>query len=458
VAEPLSLPPEEMRRLGYRVVDRIVEHLAELRDLPPVRTGDPAELRARLGGPPPDQPGAPDAALDALFDDVLPFIQHVDHPRFFARVGSPSNFVSVLADAVGAGFNVFNGSWTGGSGPATVELVVIDWLRELCGLPEGAAGVLTTGGSVANLVGLAAARTAFLGGRPDPDAIVYSSDQAHAAIERALRVLGFDEAQLRPLPTGERGRLAAADVRAAIAADRAAGRRPFCVAATAGSTSTGAVDPLDELADLCAQEGLWLHVDGAYGAPAVLAPAARPLLAGLERADSLVLDPHKWLFQPYEIGCLLVREPGLLERTFALEGSYLRDVLDGEVNFRNRSVQLTRGARALKLWLSIRVFGLAAFRAAVADTIALAEHAEALLRARPGWEVVTPAQLAIVCFRRAGDDALQTRIAETMIRDGFAAPSTTEVAGRVVLRLCTINPRTTLADVEQTIDRMSEVE
>ncbi|MGH2949411.1 MAG: pyridoxal phosphate-dependent decarboxylase family protein, partial [Solirubrobacteraceae bacterium] len=230
--------------------------------------------------------------------------------------------------------------------------------------------------------------------------------------------------------------------------------RPFCVVATAGTTSTGAVDPLPALADVCAEHGLWLHVDGAYGAPAVLCDAGRALLGGLERADSLVLDPHKWLFQPYEIGCVLVREPGLLERTFALSGAYLRDVTGGEVNFRDRSVQLTRGSRALKLWLSVRVFGLAAFREAVERGIALAEHAEAVLRSRPGWEVASPAQLAIVCFRREGDDALQSRIAEAMVRDGFAAPSTTELAGRVALRLCTINPRTTFEDVERTIERM----
>jgi aromatic-L-amino-acid decarboxylase len=180
-------------------------------------------------------------------------------------------------------------------------------------------------------------------------------------------------------------------------------------------------------------------------------------VSGLERADSLVLDPHKWLFQPYEIGCVLVREPGLLERTFALSGAYLRDATGGEVNFRDRSVQLTRGSRALKLWLSIRVFGLAAFRDAIAHGIALAEHAEAVLRARPGWEVVSPAQLAIVCFRRDGDDALQGRIAAAMAADGYALPSTTELGGRAVLRLCTINPRTTFADVERTIERMESL-
>ena len=170
-----------------------------------------------------------------------------------------------------------------------------------------------------------------------------------------------------------------------------------------------------------------------------------------------MLDPHKWLFQPYEIGCVLVRDGTLLERTFALSGVYLRDTEGGEVNFRDRSVQLTRGARALKLWLSVRIFGVAAFRDAVAHGIALAEHAESVLRARPGWEVVSPAQLAIVCFRRDGDDAEQTRIAEAMVADGFAAPSTTELAGRVALRLCTINPRTTFEDVERTIERMETV-
>jgi aromatic-L-amino-acid decarboxylase len=449
----LSLPPDDMRRLGYRVVDRIVDHFEHVGELPPIRVGDAAELRAALGGPPPETPGDPDAAIDALFDQVLAFVQHGDHPRFFARIGSPSNYASVLADAATAGINVFAGSWTGGSGPAIVELVVLDWLRELCGLPDDTDGVLVSGGSVGSLVALAAARTARFGDRAPAEAVVYVSSEGHASIPRALRVLGFGVEQVRTVAAGPDCRLAADDVRAAVEADRAAGRVPFCLVATAGTTSTGAVDPLAELAGVCGEHGLWLHVDGAYGAPAVLCGA----LTGLEHADSLVLDPHKWLFQPYEIGCVLVREGGLLERTFALSGVYLRDTAGGEVNFRDRSVQLTRTSRALKLWLSIRVFGLAAFREAVAHGIALAEHAEATLRARPGWEVVSPAQLAIVCFRRDGDDAHQTAIAEAMVHDGYAAPSTTELAGRVALRMCTINPRTTFEDVERTIERMESV-
>jgi aromatic-L-amino-acid decarboxylase len=434
VPDPLSLPPDEMRRLGYRVVDRIVDHLGELGELPPIRVGDAGALRAALGGPPPEAAGDADAALDALFEQVLPFVQLPDHPRFFARIGSPSNYVSVLGDFAAAGYNVFTGSWTGGSGPAMVELVVLDWLRGICGMPEGTEGVLVTGGSVASLVALAAARTARGPGT------VYVSPEGHASVTRAARLLGLETRTLDALT--------AETVRAAADGDA------ICVAATAGATSTGAVDPLNELAEVCAELGLWLHVDGAYGAPAALTEPGRAALAGMERADSLVLDPHKWLFQPYEIGCVLVRDGTLLERTFALSGVYLRDTLGGEVNFRDRSVQLTRGGRALKLWLSLRVFGLAAFREAIAHGIALAEHAEALLRERSGWEVVSPAQLAIVCFRRDGDDERQTELAAAMAADGYGVPSTTEIDGRVSLRMCTINPRTTFDDVEATIDRM----
>lgn len=437
----LSLPPEEMRRLGYGLVDRIVEHLETLPEQSPLRVGDAAELRAAVGGPPPEEPGDVDALLDLLFEQVLPYGMRPDHPRFFARIPGPSNFVSVLADTAATGVNAFAGSWTSGSGVSAVELVVIDWLRELCGLPEGADGVLVSGGSVGSLVALAAARTARFGDRAPDDAVAYVSSEGHASIPRALRVLGV---RYEVVPARDDCRLAADDVRAAVEADRAAGRTPFCVVATAGTTSTGAVDPLEELAGL----GLWLHVDGAYGAPAVLCGA----LGGLEHADSLVLDPHKWLFQPYETGCVLMREGGLLERTFAMSGVYLRDTIGGEVNFRDRSVQLTRAARALKLWLSLRVFGVAAFREAIAHGIALGEHAERQLRAREGWVVVSPAQLAIVCFRREGAD--QTALAAAMVEDGYAALSTTEVDGRVALRLCTINPRTTFAEIDRTIERM----
>jgi len=452
--EPLSLEPEEMRRLGYELVDRLVEHAARLDEGAPVRVGEPDALMAAIGGPPPAAPGDAARELAMLFEQVLPWGQRADHRRFFARIGSPSTYVGALADAAAAGVNAFTGSWTGGSGPSAVELTVIEWLRDWCGMPEGSSGVLTSGGSIASLNAFAAARQDRLGG-PDGTGVVYVSDQTHASLPRAVALIGE---RTRVLESDADGRLTAAALRAAAGEDREAGLRPFCAVATAGTTSTGVVDPLRELHAACREQGLWLHVDGAYGAPAALTEKGAAALDGIGLADSLAIDPHKWLFQPYEIGCVIVRDPSLLEQVFALDGAYLRDTRGGAVDFRDRGPELTRGARGLKLWLSVRTFGLDAFRAAIAHGIALAEHAEATLRARGGWEVVTPAQLGIVTFRRDGlDDDAQTRLSAATVDDGYAAPSTTVVGGRVVLRLCTINPRTSFEEIEETIARMERL-
>jgi aromatic-L-amino-acid decarboxylase len=454
-ADPrLTLTPDEFRRLGHLVVDRLADHLAGLDALPPIAPADPAWSAASIA-PCPDGPSDPEAALAALFEDILPRGQLTQHPRFFARIPSPSNALSPLVDLAGAGVNVFAGSWTGGAGASAVELAVLDWLRGWMGLPEGAEGVVVSGGSVGTLTALAAAALARV---PDRAAATgYVSEHTHAAVARAWRVLGFAPDNLRVLRADTARRMSVAAVDAALALDREAGLTPFLVVGTAGTTSTGAVDPLADLAALCAREGLWFHVDGAYGAPIRLVEPDR--LTGIERADSLVLDPHKWLFQPYEIGAVLVREPGRLARAFAIDGAYLRDTAGGIVEFRERGLQITRGSRALKLWLSLRVFGLDAFRAAIARGVALAEYAEAQLRERPGWEVVSPAQLGIVCFKRtAHDDAQTDRMVRAVVADGYAAPSTTVLDGRTVARLCTINPRTSEADIRGTLDRLESCE
>ena len=448
--DPLSLPPDELRRLGYHVVDRLVEHLQSLGDKPPLPPLDP-DWSAGSIPPCPDGPTDPQAALDFLFDEVLSRGQLTNHPRFFARIGGPATPLAVLADLAGTGVNAFAGSWVGGSGVAATELAVLEWLRAWMGMPAGTEGVFVSGGSVGTLTALAAAAHARVDSRDE--ATGYVSEHTHSAVTRAWRVLGFNPANLRVLRADPLHRLEPAAIDAALELDRQAGLQPFCVVATAGNTSTGAVDPLNDLADLARREGMWFHVDGAYGAPARLVDP--DLLAGIERADSLVLDPHKWLFQPYECGCVLVREPGALERTFHLDGAYLRDTHGGPVDFRNRGPQLTRGSRALKLWLTLRVFGLDAVRAAIARGIELAERAEALLRERGGWEIVSPATLAIVCFRRAGaDDAATDRMVRETVAGGYAAPSTTILGGRTVARLCTINPRTTEADLLGTIERL----
>jgi glutamate/tyrosine decarboxylase-like PLP-dependent enzyme len=279
-------------------------------------------------------------------------------------------------------------------------------------------------------------------------------------------VLGLPRERIRAIAADSDFRLSMRDLQTKVAEDRSAGLRPFCVIANAGTTNTGAVDPLTELASFCAGEGLWLHVDGAYGAPAVLTDKGRGLLAGIELADSLSLDPHKWLFQSIEAGCILVRDRSLLLRTFQVMPEYLRDTHGGseEVNFGNYGVQLTRSFRALKLWLSLKTFGLAAFRDAIARGIELAEIAERELAAKGGWEIVTPAQLAVVTFRfnppdldTAAVDVLQGRMVEAMLADGYALATSTVLDGRPVLRFCTINPRTTDDEIRETVRRMTQM-
>ena len=464
-AGSLELSPEEMRELGYRVIDLLVERQIELRNRPVIRSADRADMEALFREPPPEEGSDPGRVLERVQQDVFGHIASLTHPRFFAFVPSPGNFVSAMAETLVAGVNPFLGSWLVSAGPSEVELVTIDWLRQVCGLPEGTAGLFVSGGSVATLTALAVARHVALKDHV-AHAVVYYSDQTHSAVERALTVLGFDQQQIRVIPSDERFRLDLARLRGAIEQDREGGRRPFCVVANAGTTNTGAVDALPELSDLCRDEGLWLHVDGAYGAPAVLTETGKTLLQGMERADSLALDPHKWLFQPFEMGCVLVRDGQKLPETFAVHPEYLRDVdwRDEDVNFRDYGIQLTRSFRALKLWMSLKIFGLSAFRDAVGRGIDLAERAEAMVRASQRWEVVTPAQLGIVTFRSVVPglpteeiDRINERIIEGMTADGLAFLTSTVLRGRVVLRLCTINPRTTVEDLEDTIGLLEEL-
>lgn len=462
--EKLQLDPEEMRALGYLVVDTLVNHFARAADGVAGRMGSRPALEALFSEPPPEHGAEPQALVRRLRETVFDTMLHVDHPRFFAFVPSPGNFVGVMADTLASGFNAFLGTWFSGSGPSQIELVTLDWLRQLCGLPKTAGGLFVSGGSVANLTALAAARHLHLGDEI-AGAVAYCSDQTHSSVERALRVLGFAPAQIRTLPADDQFRLPLAALEREVAADRARGLRPFCIIANAGTTNTGAVNPLPELAGFCREQRLWLHADGAYGAAAVLCDQGRRLLEGLGQVDSLSLDPHKWLFQPFEIGCVLLRHGRQLEDTFRILPEYLRDAHRlQEVNFCDCGIQLTRNFRALKLWLSLKTFGLEAFRGAIARGFHLAETAERRLRACPVWEVITPAQMAILCFRYAPEgrtpqdlDAINQQLAAEMMEGGFAILASTTLRGRTVLRLCTINPRTSEEDLRQTIGRLEGI-
>ena len=450
--DTLGLETDEMRRLGYWVVDRVVEHFEQGADGPAINASPAGDLRAALGGPVPEAPGDPIEAMQTLVDVALSNMQHGDHPRYFARVPGPSSYAGVLGDWLGTGFNAIAASWAGSSGPATVELVAHDWLRQLLGLPEGTEGILMSGGSLSNMTALAAAR-AHLG-----SGVAYLSDQTHASIPRALTALGFPAEQVRVLRSDERLRLTEAAVAAAVRADRGRGLNPRFIIATGGTTNPGADDVLEGLAGLAAAEGMWLHVDGAYGAPAALCPAGRAALRGLELADSLVLDPHKWLFAPYDVGCLFVRRSGVLDGAFSMRPEYLADVRPdtAQVNFGDRSLELTRRSRALKLWLMLKVYGAERVRDAIERCIGLAEHAQRLLESDPGWEVVTPAQLGIVTFARPDWSAEEHAAAAAAIAaGGYATVTSTVLRDRPALRLCTINPLTTESEVEETLRRLA---
>lgn len=466
---PLQLTHDEMHALGARALDIVLRHYEHDRDAPVTRAITRTEAERLLRTPPPERGTPVNELLDILTRDVFPYGFQTDHPRFYSFVPSPSNFVSVIGDLLTSGQNLFAGHWMAAAGAAQIELIVIDWLKELVGFPADGAGILVSGGSMANLSAVAAAREVRLGG-PNERAVVYCSDQTHSSVAKGLRVIGFRPEQRRTVATDESLRLSMPALDAAIREDRAAGRVPFCVVANAGTTNTGAVDPLGPLADLCAREKLWLHVDGAYGAAAVITPRGKAALAGLERADSVTLDPHKWLFQPFEIGCLLVRDASVLARAFRVEDTdhpdYLTDVVrhvKHDVNFYEHGVQLTRSFKALKLWLSLRAFGLVEFRRAIDVGFDMADAAERLLRADGRWEIVTASQMGIITFRwrdaaksPAEIDAITTRTVDLMREDGYALVMSTALRGRPALRLCPIHPATREDEIRETITRLTQ--
>ena len=460
--EKFQLSRDEMRRMGYHVIDTLVDYFDTQATVRATNMMDEDAIKAISSEALP-QDGLPWSEVLEQFDrQVISTLSHVDHPRNFAFIPLAGNFVGAMADTLASGYNVFNAAYKMGESASEIERVTVDWLRQIFGMPEEAGGIFVSGGSVANLSALAVARQVQLAGDMR-GAVAYCSDQMHFVVSRAMRLLGFAPNQLRMIASDEDFRVSLTDLERAIAADKAAGNRPFCIVATAGTTNTGAVDPLAELADLCQQEDLWLHVDGAYGAAACVTERGKKTLAGMERAHSLAMDAHKWLFQPIECGCVLVREARWLSQTFKESPDLLKDAeqVGEELNFMYMGIQLTRHFRALKLWMSLKVFGVKAMRRAVERGFELAELAESLLRASGKWEIVTAAQMAIVTFRyipRDGDESWANEITNALVmalaRDGYAFASSTKLRGKTVLRMCTNNPRTTPDDLIQTVNLM----
>jgi glutamate/tyrosine decarboxylase-like PLP-dependent enzyme len=475
---------DQLRRLldsphPYPEADALKEHgelalrwlLNDWQGLPgqPVgRVGSHAELEALLAGPPPEDGAGFAAALAEFLDKVLPHALRLAHPRFLAYIPSAPTFASVLGDLLCSGANLFCGTWLAGSGPAEVELVVLDWFRQLLGLPEGARGLLTSGGSEANLTALVVARE-FLSFDDRLRAVLYVTEQRHGSVDRSARVIGLAPDQVRVVPVDGHFRMRPEALAEAAERDRAAGRLPWAAVANAGATNTGTVDPLAALAEVCARERLWYHVDAAYGWSSALVSEGRQALRGIERADSVTLDPHKWFAQPFEVGCVLVREGRRLGDTFWFRPDYMQDVNrpdTAEINFADHGLALTRRFRALKVWLSVKTLGLGWFRALVERSCRLADYAELLLGGRPDFEILCPRQLSTVCFRYrpAGSedgeerlDRVNLAVVEELRLTGRAFISSTRLHGRVALRFCFVNWRTTAADVEEVVQLVSSL-
>lgn len=452
-ADTLGMSEEEFRKLGYWMVDRVIAHCKHSPDGPAIRADSHSDLMKALGGPVPEEPSDAMEAMTLLADVALANQQHGDHPRYFARVPGPSSFAGILGDWISTGFNGMAASWGGGAGTTTAEIVVCRWLAEEFGFKPDTDGVLCSGGSIANLIALVTAR-AEIG-----DGVAYLSEQAHSSIERDLKTIGMT---YRLLPTERDLRVSLPALEAAIAKDKQAGLKPAVIIGSAGTTNSGTVDDLPALSKIARREAMWFHVDGAYGAPAALCDEGRKVMPGLDLVDSLVLDPHKWLFQPYDMGVVLVQRSGALERTFTMHPEYLKDITGKEreeVDMRDRTLELSRRARALKLWLTIRVYGMKRIREGLARGIWLAEEAEKILRADARWEIVTPAQLGIVTFAiKNAKDGEHAARADAITKDGYAALTSSSLLGRPILRLCTINPRTTVDDIRETLNRTLAIE
>lgn len=459
----LELSGKEMQDFGYRVVDAVAEHFASQEEKNPVASGSRKEMEELFSETLPEDPTPANDVLDFVLKNVMPHTNIMSHPKSYSFVPGPSNYISVMSDTLATGFNIFSGGWVGSPAAATIEIVTINWLLKLFNFQvKKGGGIFTSGGSMANLTALATARKVKCG-EDFSKAVIYLSDQAHSSNIKAINILGFRKEQVRIIPTDMEFKFSINKLKNAIARDKLEGLQPFCLIASSGTTNTGTIDPLDELASICKKENIWLHVDGAYGAAAILSKNGKKLLKGIEKADSLTVDPHKWLFQPYEIGCLLVQNHKWLKGTFSEKATYLRDIEGNksEINFYDHGIELTRNFRALKFYMSVKTFGLKAFRNAIDYNIELTEQVEAELRKSTTWEVISPATLAIINFRyhpvgqKITDrklDQINQRISAKVLASKEALLVTTMLQGQVVLRMCLINPRTTMEHVKSTLE------
>jgi len=452
-----DLDPGAFRSEAHRLVDWISRYLEGAERYPVLSRVRPGEIRDALPASPPAGPEPLEAILADVDRIVVPGLTHWNHPGFFAYFANSSPGPAVLAEALAAAFNANAMLWKTAPAATEMELVVLDWLRQMLGLPAGLFGVIQDTASTSTLVALAAARQAVPGLDVRRRGLVgqarlrmYASEHAHSSVEKAGIVLGIGQEGFRSIPVDGEYRMDPAALAQAVAEDRAAGFTPFAVTATVGTTSTTSIDPVPAIADVCARERLWLHVDTAYAGSAAVVPELRWVLAGCERADSLVVNPHKWMFVPVDLSVLYTRRPEVVREAFSVLPEYLKTAEEAVApNLMDYGVSLGRRFRALKLWMVIRAFGAEGIAARLREHVRLARLFRGLVAADPGFEVAAPSPLSVVCFRArfagANPEEEDRRNAETMEAvnaAGEAYLSHTKLKGRTVIRLAVGNLRT----------------
>ena len=472
----LTLDPaswDDLRKLGHRMIDDMVDYLAAVRDRP-VWQPFPDVVRARLAEPLPHEGRPAEAVYEQFKRDVLPYPPGNIHPRFWGWVIGTGTPLAMLADMLASGMN----PQTAGvqEGARHVEERVIAWLAEVMGFPAGSSGLLVSGGSMANLVALAVARQAQAGfdvraqgvGNGAPPLVVYASTEVHSSVKKAVELMGLGHRNLHLIAVDADYRIDVAALQAAIAADRAQGRRPICVIGNAGTVNTGATDDLAALGRLCRAEDIWFHVDGAFGALVRLTPELAPLVQGLESADSVAFDLHKWGYLPFEVGCTLVRHADVHRDAFAEAPSYLgataRGLAAGGVLFADLGIQLSRGFRALKVWMAFKTHGADLIGKLIAQNVAQIRYLVSLVEAHPQLELLAPAPLNICCFRYVAPgldatalNALNQEILWRLQESGVALPSHTVLDGRFAIRVANTNQRSRREDFDLLVKTVVEI-
>jgi glutamate/tyrosine decarboxylase-like PLP-dependent enzyme len=465
----LALPPQDFRTIAAAAVDFLTSYFESLDSRPVLVPATSRAIRERIDEPLPLEGADFDTLLDTVRQVIAQYNRHSAHPRMFGYVASPGTPVTAVSHMIAAALNINVTGWRSASSGTDLERLTIDWLKQMLGYPSTAGGLLLSGGSMANFAGLAAARSAKSGVNVVREGVsavgrrmrVYVSEDAHYSVEKAAGMLGLGESNVRAVKTDERLHIDLGDLERLVAEDRAAGHLPFCVVANAGTTATGAVDPIGAVAQFARRHDLWLHVDAAYGGFAALAPSARPLLAGIEQADSIALDPHKWLYLPIGCGCVLYKDPAAARAAFAHGADYTRTIgleNDEAFAFWDYGPELTRPFRALDLWMLLKFAGAARLGQAIEDNIACAKYFEELVKASDDFEMLAPVELSIFCFRYVpkgftGDlDGFNERLLVALQRAGSTYLSNARVRGRFALRGCVLNYRTTKKDMEKVLE------